>query len=152
MGLAASQSRLMMLMQRKSDIQFQVQTINQRRLTLANSAANMTRAFADQVYQTGDWTPYSATAALPGVGAIMAPGGLNGDPQTVTVAPIATSGTSGDAADNMEAQLSAVHAQDKELELRQKQLDTEYKCLEAEVDAVQKVIDKSIEKGFKTLG
>ena len=149
MGLAASQSRLMMLMQRKSDIQFEVQCINQRRLTLANAAANTTREFADNVYQTGDWTPYGAGTgttgyALPGVGAIMAPGGADGAMQAVSTSNLANG--------EYELELTAIHAQDKELELRQKQLDTEYKCLEAEVEAVQKVIDKSIEKGFKTLG
>ena len=150
MGLAASQSRLMMLMQRKSDIQFQVQTINQRRLTLANAAANVTRSMADDVYQTADWTQFGPNPggvtgyALPGVGAITAPGGVGGADQTVTTSLIATG--------DYEETLTVIHAQDKELELRQKQLDTEYKALEAEVDAVQKVIDKSIEKGFKTLG
>ena len=151
MGLAASQSRLMMLMQRKSDIQFEVQCINQRRLTLSNAAANVTRQYADSVYQSGDWTPYGPSGvgsttgyALPGVGAIMAPGGVDGAPQTVSTSNLANGA--------YELELTAIHAQDKELELRQKQLDTEYKCLEAEVEAVQKVIDKSVEKGFKTLG
>lgn len=147
MGLAASQSRLMMLMQRKSDIQFQVQNINQRRITLAQEASNLTRAFADNVYQTGDWTPYGPDGtgyALPGVGAILAPGGENGAMQEV--------GTSNMASGDYEMELTVIHAQDKELELRQKQLETEYKCLEAEVEAVQKVIDKNIEKAFKTLG
>lgn len=162
MGLAASQSRMMMLMQRKSDIQFEVQSINQRRLTLANAASNVTRAMADNVYQTGDWTQYGPNPgstqgyALPGIEAIYAPGGtaagvdINGDGtpepyyQEVTTSPIATG--------SYETTLTAIHAQDKELELRQKQLETEYKCMESEVDAVQKVIDKSIEKGFKTLG
>ena len=144
MGLAASQARLMMLMQRKSDIQFQVQTVNQRRLTLANASAMIARAMADDVYASGDWTafgPSGGYAIFPGA---TAPGGTGGATQTVGSSPIA-SGT-------YENQLTVIHAEDKELELRQQQLETEYKCLEAEIDAVEKVIDKSIEKGFKTLG
>lgn len=41
-------------------------------------------------------------------------------------------------------------AQDKRLELRMKQLDTEHSAIQTEMDSVKKVIDKNIEGSFKT--
>ena len=121
MGLAASQARLLMIVARKSDIEFQIQCINQRRIILANAASNLTRQYANNVFQTGDWIPSGPVIddtnpasgyGLPGIGDIFAPGGEDGDEQQVGTTPIASG--------NYEVQLSAVHAQDKELELRQK--------------------------------
>lgn len=156
MGLAASQCRLLMIVARKSDLEFQIQCINQRRMTLAQQATNLSRQIANNVYQTGNWVPYGPDVtinndgtmnggyALPGVTDIFAPGGVNGEQQVVQTSPIA-SGT-------YEQQLTIVHAMDKELELEEKNLDTQHKCVETEYDAVKKVIDKNIETSFKTLG
>ena len=43
-------------------------------------------------------------------------------------------------------------AQDKKLELRQSQLNSEHNALQTEYDAVKKVIDKNVETTFKTFG
>ena len=51
-----------------------------------------------------------------------------------------------------ETQMQQVQSLDKELELREKDLQTQNKIVETELETVRKVIDKSIEKGFKTLG
>jgi hypothetical protein len=48
--------------------------------------------------------------------------------------------------------MTRVQALDKELELRSVDLQTQNKEVESELEAVQKVIDKAIERGFKTLG
>ena len=40
--------------------------------------------------------------------------------------------------------------QDRTLELRLRQLDTEQEALQTEMEAVKKVIDKNIESTFKT--
>lgn len=153
MGLASSQCRLLLIVARKSDLEFQIQLINQRRMGLAYQAANLSRQFADEAYQTGDWTtsgipvdPTDPTSgyALPGVTDIFAPGGEDGADQQVGTADIA----SGD----YEIAMTVIHAQDKALELRQKQLETQHTCVTTEYDAVKKVIDKNIEMSFKTLG
>jgi hypothetical protein len=51
-----------------------------------------------------------------------------------------------------EAQTAILQAEDKRLELELKNLETQHKAISTEVDAVQKVIEKNIEKSFKTLG
>lgn len=51
---------------------------------------------------------------------------------------------------DINAQTSVIQQQDRTLELRLKQLDTEQQALQTEMDAVSKVIDKNIESTFKT--
>ena len=50
------------------------------------------------------------------------------------------------------AKIEITQAEDKNLELRLKQLDTEQSAIQTEMDAVQKVIDKNVESTFKTFG
>ena len=51
---------------------------------------------------------------------------------------------------NINAQISIVHAQDRELELKLKQLDTEHNAVQTEIDSVQQVAKKNVEDSFKT--
>ena len=50
------------------------------------------------------------------------------------------------------AKIEIVQAEDRNLELRLKQLDTEQDAIQTEMDAVQKVIEKNVESTFKTFG
>ena len=54
--------------------------------------------------------------------------------------------------DEINAKIEIIQAEDKNLELRLKQLDTEHTAVQNEKDAVSKVIEKSVESGFKTFG
>lgn len=53
---------------------------------------------------------------------------------------------------DINAQTSIIHQEDRTLELRLKQLDTEQNALATEMDAVKKVIKDNVEKTFKTFG
>ena len=53
---------------------------------------------------------------------------------------------------DINARTSIIHQQDRQLELRLKQLDTEQSALSTEIDAVKKVVDDNVEKSFKTFG
>ena len=53
---------------------------------------------------------------------------------------------------NINAKIEIVQAEDKNLELRLKQLDTEQNAIQTEMDAVKKVIEKNTESTFKTFG
>ena len=48
------------------------------------------------------------------------------------------------------AKIEIIQGQDKDLELRLKQLDTEENAISTEIDAVKKVISKNVENSFKT--
>ena len=54
--------------------------------------------------------------------------------------------------DDINAKIAIIQAEDKDLELRLKQLDTEHNAVSNEKDAVEKVIQKAVEGGFKTFG
>ena len=56
------------------------------------------------------------------------------------------------AIDQINAKIEIIQAQDKNLELRLKQLDTEQSAIQTEMDAVEKVIEKNTESTFKTFG
>ena len=56
------------------------------------------------------------------------------------------------AIQEINSKIEIVQAQDKNLELRLKQLDTEQDAISTEIDAVQKVIEKNTESSFKTFG
>ena len=56
------------------------------------------------------------------------------------------------AIQDINAKIEIVQAQDKNLELRLKQLDTEHNAVQTEMDAVEKVIQKNTESSFKTFG
>ena len=51
---------------------------------------------------------------------------------------------------DINAKTSLIHSQDRTLELRLKQLDTEHNALQNEMEAVKKVMDKNVEDTFKT--
>ena len=48
------------------------------------------------------------------------------------------------------AKIEIIQVQDKNLELKLKQLDTEQNAIQTEMDAVKKVISKNVESSFKT--
>ena len=50
------------------------------------------------------------------------------------------------------AKIEVIQAEDRNLELRLKQLDTEQEAIQTEMEAVQKVIEKNTESTFKTFG
>lgn len=56
------------------------------------------------------------------------------------------------AIQDINSKIEIVQAEDKNLELRLKQLDTEQDAIQTEMDAVQKVVEKNIEKTFNTFG
>ena len=51
---------------------------------------------------------------------------------------------------DINAKTELIQAQDRTLELRLKQLDTEQNALQTEMEAVKKVISKNVESSFKT--
>lgn len=53
---------------------------------------------------------------------------------------------------DINSKIEIVQAEDKNLELRLKQLDTEQDAISTEMDSVSKVIEKNVESSFKTFG
>ena len=53
---------------------------------------------------------------------------------------------------DINAKTSLIQEEDRTLELRLKQLDTEHNALQTEMEAVKKIMDKNVEDTFKTFG
>ena len=51
---------------------------------------------------------------------------------------------------DMNARIKLIQSQDQILEVRLKNIDSEHKALETEVESIKKVLDKNIETSFKT--
>lgn len=56
------------------------------------------------------------------------------------------------AIQEINAKIEIIQSEDRNLELRLKQLDTEQEAIQTEMEAVQKVIEKNTESTFKTFG
>jgi hypothetical protein len=145
MGLAASQGRLLMLTARKSDLEFQVQIINQRRTILAQQSSRLISQYVNAMYQTNNVGILNATdindpTTIQNIGALPGFTFSASVPQTELPTGI------------YEQQMAGIQSLDKELELREKDLETQHKEVETEYDSVKKVIDKNIETSFKTFG
>ncbi|MDD3435889.1 MAG: hypothetical protein PHC64_01925 [Candidatus Gastranaerophilales bacterium] len=54
--------------------------------------------------------------------------------------------------ENINSQIDIIQSQDKKLELKLQDLDTQQEALNTEMDSVKKVIDKNIEHSFKAFG
>jgi len=54
--------------------------------------------------------------------------------------------------EEINAKIAIIQAEDKNLELRLKQLDTEHNAIDNEMDAVSKIVEKHVESSFKTFG
>lgn len=52
--------------------------------------------------------------------------------------------------ENINSKICIIQSEDKKLELKLKDLDTQQQAIQTEIDAVKKVIDKNIESSFKT--
>jgi hypothetical protein len=139
MGLVASQARNLLLTGRKSDIELRCQMISNKRMRLSFETGEVAQAYADALSNT---VPIGAVSWP-------TPPGQPAASQTNTRLY-----TEDDAAATAiyEAQTTILQAEDKRLELELKNLETQHKAISTEMDAVQKVIEKNIEKSFKTLG
>ena len=133
MGLAASQARFLSLTARKSDLEFNAQQVNQERMRLSND----TQTLFEQYFQLKVPAPYPAPL-------VDADGNGLDDryelDQQIYENQIAI----------INGKTELYHSQDRILEMKLKNLETQQKEVQTEVDSVKKVIDKNIEMTFKT--
>lgn len=124
MGFAASQARLLMLTARKSDLELQLQFVNQARMMIANQMGSLTNQQL-QSMQVND--PRQ-----------MENPGFQQQQQQMQ--------------QRNNAQMTMIQQMDKMLEMEGRRLDTQHQAVQTEVEAVNKVISKNIESSFKLMG
>lgn len=143
MGLVASQGRLLLLFARKSDLEYRAEIICNRRMRLATQTENLATAYANAL---SNLTPIPSP--IPAVTT------TTGTRTTTTTTPTEQHDTYYTADDSAatalyEAQTAILQSADKQYELQLVNIETQQKAVSTEIDSVQKVIDKNIEKSFK---
>ena len=123
MGLVASQARYELLYGRKSDLEYKCQMICNRRQMLANQTTAMANEYINSLSNIQN-------------GDIGSPYLADDDYATAVY----------------QARTAILQAEDKKLEMELKNVETQQKAVSTEIDSVQKIIEKNIEKSFKTLG
>jgi len=135
MGLSASQARFLSLTSRKSSIEFKGQQINQKRMILSSEelqyAQQMTNLMNTADFNTNNYTVDQNTGKL-------------------ILADATSDAEFANDYNVLIDQISAIHADDKVLEMNLKDVDTQHNEVQTEIDAVKKVIDKNIDMTFKT--
>lgn len=139
MGIAANKFRLLFLAASKSDIEYKILTLNQKRKALMDQAAQMANSFAQTIFDSNKRTDLY-DGAFPGV----FPGMSDNSPF------LTPSDESSFPEGQYEAQMVVIHSMDKEYELEIKKLESFYEAKKTEMDSVKEVLKKNTEKEYKT--
>lgn len=92
-------------------------------------------------------TEWNSTGGSSGTGAFVNVSWTSGD-ASLQVADDKTDLAKAEA--DYETTQASIEAQDKKFDLKLKELDTEHSAIQTEIDSIKKVIDKNIERSFKT--
>lgn len=129
MSFAVSTGRSLTLTARCSDLEYQIMLITNRQQQLAVRTQAIAEKYSNQLSST------SSTATTAG---------------TTTEDNTTIDDSSFTAA--YEAQMYALNAQDKQMDLERTNLETQYKAVTTEMESVDKVIDKDVKRSFGTFG
>lgn len=143
MGIAANAFRLLYLKAHQSDLEYKITLLFTRRQALAEQAQHIAADHSNNVFQSDDYSALYNTANGQTPGAF--PGFISPLPGiNVPQDPVPTG--------DYEQQTSVIQAADKELELDAEKLKILLEAAKTEVDAIDKVLSKNIEKEYKTFG
>lgn len=139
MGIAANKFRLLYLKASKSDLEYKIALIFERRKALLDRSMEISAENSNNIFQTGDNRQLydgQMPGPLPGFSAPL-PG------ITLPEAdPIPTG--------NYEEQTAVLQALDKELELDAEKIKIMIESAKTEIDSVDQLLRKNIEKEYKT--
>ena len=137
MGFADSVAGRLFLVRRRSDLEFQVQTIMERKLAVLDQCNQISAQMSNTIFQSGDNGLISSGTAMPGY--------IPGSPYIPAVGVAQTSiGTN-----DYEAELAQLQSVEKELEVRQNKMETELEAVKAEEESLKKIADDHAKKDFK---
>ncbi len=141
MGLTDNNFRLLYLTASKSDIEYKLQLLNQKRMSLMDQSVAVARNLSNSIFQSGQNTDLYG-GQTPG----LLPGMDTGNPflSGVNTDPVPTG--------EYETQLSIIQSQDRTIEIQVKKQDTFLEAKKTEIDSIQKLLKKNIEKDYKTFG
>ena len=135
MGFADAVAGRLFLVRRKSDLEFQIQSVMERKLAILDQCNQISAQLSNTIFQTDQNSDISSGTALPGTVYPAIPG--IGIPQT---------NVGSNQYENKLAQLQTV---EKELDTQQKQMETELEAVKAEEESMKKIATDHAKKDFK---
>lgn len=138
MGFADTVTTMLFLNRRQSDIEFKVQSIMQRKLAILDECNRISEILSVSVFQGDNNGAISPAAPLPGVLPVY----------PLTPLPASQGVPTG----YYETKLAELQGVEKELDTRQKKLQTELEAVKAEKESIQKIADDHAKKDFKIGG
>jgi predicted nucleic acid-binding Zn-ribbon protein len=161
MGLAASQARLLMLTGRASDLEFKSENIAEKRIRIASeveklmdqeqqadqmsSQSSQGVSINDIMSSFGDLIKQFCPEAESTLNVFKSLGSLFGGSFGEQEAQKAASSIK----NSIDDEIAKLQEEDKKLQLKLQQVDTQHKAVETELESVQKMIQKNIENSFK---
>ncbi len=121
-----------MLVARKSDLELQLQFINQARTTIANLVGNFALGMANNIGQITSPT-------------------MGSNPQQQAQQDAINQQAQAQDQQN-QLRMVALQQVDKVLEMNAQRINTQHQAVSTEIGAVQKVIQKNIQMSFKLMG
>lgn len=138
MGFADSMTTMLFLNRRQSDIEFKVQAIMQRKMAILDECNRISEILANAVFQGDNSSAISVGAPLPGLTPV----------NPIVPLPTAQGVPSG----YYETKLAQLQGIEKELDTRDKKLQTELEAVKAEKESIKKIADDHAKKDFKIGG
>ncbi|HSA07057.1 MAG TPA: hypothetical protein P5556_07735 [Candidatus Gastranaerophilales bacterium] len=144
MGIAANKFRLLYLLASKSDTEFKIFKINQKRMALLDTSEVAAKKYANTIFQSGQRTDLydgDSPGIFPWMTNIASQNPFNA---TLEEDPMPTG--------MYEAEMAIIHDMDKEYELEGEKLKSFYEAKKTEIESVQEILKKNTEKDYKTFG
>ena len=139
MGFADAVTSRLFLNRRRSDIEFKMQTIMQRKLAIMDQCNLISEKLSNKVFSKDNYSAISPVAPLPGI---------TPTNPLVTPFPAEQDVPTG----YYETKLAELQGIEKELDTRQKKLETELEAVKAEEESMKKIADDHAKKDFKVGG
>jgi hypothetical protein len=141
MGFADSLAGRLFLVRRKSDLEYQIQIIMERKMAILDECNTLSAQMSNEIFQTGDHTTTFYGGVFPGnLPGVIPPNGY------IPPIPVPTSSM---PTGNYESRLAALQVKEKELDIRQKKMETELEAVKAEEESLKKIADDHVKKDFK---
>jgi len=146
MGFSDAVTGRLFLERRKSDLEFQIQAIMERKLAILDQTNKISAQLSKTIFQTdqNDTITYICGATSAGISSGTAlPGDVYPAIQGIGVPQTAI------GSNVYEAKIAQLQTIEKELDTRQKRMETELDAVKAEEDSMKKVSNDHAKKDFK---
>ncbi|HSA06368.1 MAG TPA: hypothetical protein P5556_04245 [Candidatus Gastranaerophilales bacterium] len=137
MGFADAVAGRQFVVARKSDLEFQLSMIMERKLAILDECNQISQTLSNSIFQSGLHNTITSPTATPG---FIAPS---------PVIPPAVFGQSPYGTGEYEQRLSELQGIEKALDLDQKKKESELEAIKAEEESLKKIADDHAKKDFK---